>query len=96
MARVLNVAVSENKVASDSEGRFSAIITVANPPEGVNPLDVTVSDLAFGLKVLGVYRTPIQCNQQMLIAVRDYLDSVYSIPTNSYDAEFLSGAMATL
>jgi len=97
MARVLIAHVGDLKATSnDSVANGDIYIRVTNPPSGPNPLDTIATDLAVGLKVLGLYRTPIQLNNQLVTVIKDYLNNVHSIPTNSYDAAYVSGGLGSL
>jgi len=46
-------------------------------------------ELQIGLKTLGIYRTAVQMNSQVLAAVEDYILNNYSV--SGFNAEYLSG-----
>jgi len=89
--RVLSIHIGEMKMFTDATATFVAYVTVTDPPGGGDPIDIAITEQTVGLKVLGLYRTPIQLNIQITSVVKDYLNNVYSIPTNSYDAQYLCG-----
>lgn len=94
MARVLHV----HMVALDLPTGSTQMSVQTDIRVGIDGEDTVTTNLTpvINLKTLGIYKTAIQMNIAIMDAVKSYLCDEYSIPTNGYAQEYLSGGYNTL
>lgn len=92
--RALNVHVTGPIAAADHETVTLAVNIVVGFDDASNLTDVMHADIP--LKTLGVYKTPLEMNQDVVAAVKQHLLTFNAIPTNGYAATYVSGAYGSL
>lgn len=87
MSRIMTVSI--NNVDPDAGDTMAVNCTLKT----CDPDHEAGADFTINLKVLGVYRTPVQLNQAILGAAKQYAADEWSLATNSYDAAYVSGSL---
>lgn len=94
MAKVIHVHIAGIEEAPDEN---TVVLSLSIKVADGNAQVVTDSLApSITLKILGVYRTAIQINQKVMAEAKAFVEDTYSIPSNSYAAEYLSGGYGLL
>ncbi|HET9063684.1 MAG TPA: hypothetical protein VFO62_10385 [Candidatus Binatia bacterium] len=93
--RVLNVHVTGLQGAPDHESVQLALDIKVGRSDGAAITD-TLNPTLDLKNALGVYRTAIEMNLEVIEAAKDHMLSSQSIPTNGYAAVYVSGAYGLL
>lgn len=93
--RVLNIHVANINDAPDHETVNLALSIKVGFSDTTALTDSLNQDIA-QKNGLGLYRTSIEMNLAVADAVKSFLNSSYSIPTNGYAAVYVSGAYGLL
>lgn len=97
MAKVLSIHVNQLQTAGWDDPSIVKVrtsITLQETDE--DPINLTGVDFSLSNNTLGVYKTAIQLNADLVDAVKTYLNTYYSIPTSGYSTSYLSGGWGLL